>query len=219
MLLLALSMFFQSAAAQSVLLRTFEEDKIGAPPAGFAMATGRDAASEGWIVKREGAARVLVHEGKPSPPDSFAVAVFLATQYQDVQVSVRLKAIAGGRVAGLVWKYQDPLNHYSAQLDLVKQELVVYRVVNGNRIRLDRDDDLELDPDAWHSLKIFQEHGEIRVYLGGIRVFRERDRLPKVNGSVGMWAGGDSTVMFDDFRIEDETEDVPKGPSAPNLKP
>jgi hypothetical protein len=219
MLLLALSMFFQSAAVQSVLLRTFEEDKIGAPPAGFAMATGRDAASEGWIVKREGAARVLVHEGKPSPPDSFAVAVFLATQYQDVQVSVRLKAIGGGRVAGLVWKYQDPLNHYSAQLDLVKQELVVYRVVNGNRIRLERDDDLELDPDAWHSLKIFQEHGEIRVYLGGIRVFRERDRLPKVNASVGMWAGGDSTVMFDDFRIEDETEDVPKGPSAPNLKP
>jgi len=219
MLLLALMMFLQSAVAQSVLLRTFEEDKIGAPPSGFVMAAGRDAASDGWIVKREGAQRVLVHEGKPSPPDSFAVAVFLATQYQDVQLSVRLKASGGGRVAGLVWKYQDPLNHYSAQLDLLKQELVVYRVVNGNRIRLERDDDLELDPDAWHSLKIFQEHGEIRVYLGGIRVFRERDRLPKVNASVGMWAGGDSTVMFDDFRIEDETEDATKGPSAPTVKP
>jgi len=219
MLLLALLMFFQSAAAQSVFLRTFDEDKIGAPPGGFVMAAGRDAASDGWIVKREGTARVLVHEGKPSPPDSFAVAVFLATQYQDVQLSVRLKAVGGGRVAGLVWKYQDPLNHYSAQLDLVKQELVVYRVVNGNRIRLERDDDLELDPDAWHSLKIFQERGEIRVYLGGIRVFRERDRLPRVNASVGMWVGGDSTVMFDDFRIEDETEDPVRGPSAPTLKP
>ena len=147
------------------------------------------------------------------------MAIFLATQYQDVQVSVRLKAVGGGRVAGLVWKYQDPMNHYSAQLDLVKQELVVYRVVNGNRIRLDRDNDLELDPDAWHSLKIFQERGEIRVYLGGIRVFRERDRLPKVNAGVGMWASGDSTVMFDDFRVEDETEDVPKGAIPAVTKP
>ena len=82
-------------------------------------------------------------------------------------------------MAGLVWKYQDPLNHYSAQLDLAKQELAMYRVVNGNRIRIEREDDLELDPDAWHSLKIFHERGEIRVYLGGIRVLSERDRLPR----------------------------------------
>jgi hypothetical protein len=57
------------------------------------------------------------------------------------------------------------------------------------------------------------------VYLGGIRVFRERDRLPKVNASVGVWAGGDSTVMFDDFRIEDETEDAIKGSGGPIQKP
>src|SRR5687767_8770819 len=219
MLLLALSLFLQAAAAaQNVVLRTFDEDKIGAPPPGFALAVGRDAASDGWTVKREGAARVLVHDGKQSPADSFAVAIFSAAQYQDVQVSVRFKAIGGGRTAGLVWKYQDPLNHYSAQLDLAKQEVAVYRVVNGNRIRLEREDDLELDPDAWHSLKIFQERGEIRVYLGGIRVFSERDRVPRARAKVGMWAGGDSTVMFDDFRIEDETEDTPS-PAATTKKP
>jgi len=220
MWLLVLLLFLQAGVvAQDVVVRTFDDDKVGVPPAGFTFAAGREAAADRWIVKREGAARVLTHEGMPSPPDSFAVAILSTAQYRDVQVSVRIKTTGGGRVAGMVWKYQDPLNHYSAQLDLVKQELVVYRVVNGNRIRLDRDDDLELDPDAWHSLKIFQEHGEIRVYLGGIRVFRERDRLPKVSASVGMWAGGDSTVMFDDFRIEDETEDAIKGPSSPAVKP
>ncbi len=220
MLLLALLLFFQAAAAaQSVVLRTFEDDKIGAPPAGFVMASGRDASLDGWTVKREGSTHVLVHEGKPSPHDSFAVAILSPLHYRDVQVSVRFKAIAGGRTAGLVWKYQDPLNHYSAQLDLVKQELVMYRVVNGNRIRLEREDDLELDPDAWHSLKIFQEHGQIRVYLGGIRVLSERDHLPRAAASVGLWTGGDSTVMFDDFRVEDETEDAPAGAAAPTTKP
>ena len=77
MLLLVLLLFLQAAAAaQSVVLRTFEDDKIGAPPAGFVMAAGRDAAPDGWTVKREGTRRVLVHEGKPSPADSFAVAIF-----------------------------------------------------------------------------------------------------------------------------------------------
>jgi hypothetical protein len=214
MLLLALSMFLQAAAvAQNVVVRTFDDDKIGAAPAGFVMAVGRDAIPERWTVRREGAGRVLVHEGKTSPADSFAVAIFSPVKYQDVQVSVRFKTTGGGRMAGLVWKYQDPLNHYSAQLDLAKQELAMYRVVNGNRIRIEREDDLELDPDAWHSLKIFQERGEIRVYLGGIRVLSERDRLPRAYASVGVWVGGDSTVMFDDFRIEDETEE-PAGPAA-----
>jgi hypothetical protein len=215
MLLLALSLFLQAAVAvQHVVMCTFDDDKIGAPPAGFTLAAGRDAPSDGWTVKREGTARVLVHDGKPSPNDSFAVAIFSGAQYQDVQVSVRFKTTGGTRTAGLVWKYQDRLNHYSAQLDLTKQELAMYRVVNGNRIRLEREDDLELDPDAWHSLKIFQEHGEIRVYLGGIRVFTERDRLPRDLASVGLWTGGDSTVMFDDFRIEDETEDAPPAPAT-----
>ena len=218
MVLLVLSLFLQAAAAQSIVLRTFDDDKIGAPPAGFVIASGRDAAVDGWTVKREGSARVLVHDGKPSPPDSFAVAILSGLHYRDVQVSVRFKAIGGGRAAGLVWKYQDPLNHYSAQLDLVKQELVMYRVVNGNRIRLEREDDLELDPDAWHSLKIFQERGQIRVYLGGIRVLSERDPLPRAPASVGVWTGGDSTVMFDDFRVEDETEDAPAGGAAPARK-
>src|SRR5688500_6988037 len=109
MLLLALSMFVQAAvAAQDVVLRTFDDDKVGAPPAGFAVAAGRDAPSDGWTVKREGNARVLVHEGRQSPADSFAVAIFAGVQYHDVQVSVRFKAIGGGRTAGLVWKYQDP---------------------------------------------------------------------------------------------------------------
>jgi hypothetical protein len=220
MLLLAFLLFLQATvAAQNVVLRTFDDDKVGAPPAGFALAAGRDAAADGWVVKREGTARVLAHEGRQAPADSFAVAIFSPVQYQDVQVSVRLKATGGGRTAGLVWKYHDPMNHYAAQLDLAKQQIAVYRVVNGNRIRLEREEGLELDPDAWHALKIFQERGEIRVYLGGIRVFSERDRLPRGKAtSVGIWTGGDSSVLFDDFRIEDETEDKPNAPT-PTAKP
>jgi hypothetical protein len=165
-------------------------------------------------VRQVESGRVLVHDGKASPPDGFALAIFSAAQYQDVEVSVRLKTTGGSRSAGLVWKYQDPLNHYAVQLDLARQELAIYRVSSGNRIRLEREDDLELDPDAWHSLRVLQEEGQIRVYLGGIRVFSERDRLARGPASVGLWTSGDTTVMFDDFRVEDEAETTPRPPAA-----
>lgn len=182
------------------------------------MATGRDAPAARWSVGREGNDHVLVHEGKAAPPDSFAVAVLSGTQYTDVQVSVRLKATGGGRIAGLVWKYQDPNNHYSAQLDLVRQEVAMYRVVSGNRIRLEREDDLELDPDAWHTLRVRQEDGDMRVYLGGIRLFTERDRQPRASASVGIWVAGDSTVMFDDFRVEERHQRPRPAAATPPAK-
>jgi hypothetical protein len=217
MFLLALALFFQTAAAApNVILRTFEDDKAGAPPAGFQLAAGRDAPPAQWTVRREGKAQVLVHEGKTAPPDSFAVAILSGAQYSDVSVSVKLKATgAGGRSAGVVWKYQDPMNHYSVHLDLVRQELLMYRVVSGNRIRVEREDDLELDADAWHSLRLLNENGQIRVYLGGIRVLNERDRFPQAPANVGIWVAGDSTVMFDDFRVEDETSDAPPRSKPP----
>jgi len=213
--LLAMSLFFQAAAAApNVVLRTFDDDKIGAPPPGFTLAAGREAAADRWAVKRDGNVRALSHEGAASPPDSFAVAIFSGAQYGDVEVSVRFKASAGGRTAGLVWKYQDPMNYYVAQLDLVRQEVAVYRVASGNRIRIEKEDDLELDPDAWHSLRIRQEEGQIRFYLAGIRIMTERDRFPRAMANVGMWVSGDSTVMFDDFRIEEKLGEKPKVPAS-----
>ena len=200
---LVLAAFVQlTAAAHSVIVRTFEDDIIGAPPPGFLASAGRDALADGWVIRREEKGRVLLHQGRPSPADGFAVAVLSGAGYQDVELSVRLKAVAGSRSAGLVFKYQDPLNHYAVQLDLAKQELAMYRVSSGNRIRLEYEDDLELDPDAWHSLKVVQKQGHIRVYLGGIRVFGEPDRLSRGPASVGLWSAGDTSAMFDDFRIE-----------------
>ena len=207
MLFLAFSLLVQVATAtvQNAIVRTFEEDKIGAPPADFVVAAGRDAAPDSWRVQREAIGRVLLHEGRPSPADAFAVAAYSGAQYQDVEVTVRLKATGGGRAAGVVWRYQDPLNHYAVYLDLARQQLDLYRVSSGNRIRLESEDDLELDPDAWHTLRVLQDQGEIRIYLGGIRVLTERDRQPRVPGAIGVASSGDTTVMFDDVRIEEVT--------------
>lgn len=191
-----------AVAGQAVLRRTFDHDAIGAVPAGFVLAAGRDAVPGRWAVARDGGRRVLVHQGQAGPPDGFAVAVLSSARYDDVVVTVRLKASAGRRVAGLVWKYRDPRNHYALQLDLAEQELTLYRVTDGNRIRLEREDDLELDPDAWHSLRVRQAEGQVRVYLGGIRVFGEDARQMPGAAGVGLWVAGDTTAAFADLTVE-----------------
>jgi hypothetical protein len=74
-------------------------------------------------------------------------------------------------------------------------------VTAGNRTRIEGEDDLELDPTAWHTLRIVQQEESIRVYLGGIRVLRARDRTFNKGGRVGLWCAGDAVAHFDDLRV------------------
>jgi hypothetical protein len=201
MRLFVLALWMLMGAAQQAAVRTFEEDVAGKPPNQFVFAVGRDAAPGGWLVQREADNHVLVHLGRPGSASGFAVAISTPEQYEDVEVAVRLRANGGSQTGGILWKYVDPMNHYAVQLNLRAQELAVYRVVKGNRVRIDRDDGLELDSSGWHTLRVVTDGDALRVYLGGIPVFRERDRTFRGGGAVGLWAAGDAIVAFDDYRV------------------
>jgi hypothetical protein len=77
-------------------------------------------------------------------------------------------------------------------------------VVDGNRIGIEREGDLELDPAAWHTLKAVHDGGAVAVSLGGIRIISERDgrfeRAPP--GKVGVIAAGGTEARFDDLRVD-----------------
>lgn len=192
-------------AAQSPI-HTFDDDAVGQPPPGFTLSVERNASPGRWTVERDGNARALVHAGTPAAAGGFGVAIYDGERFDSAEISVRIKATGGSRTGGLVWRYQDALNYYAVQLNLAEQELSVYRVVRGNRIRLEREDDLELDPEAWHSLRVVQDGESMRVYLGGIRVFGDRDRSAREPGGAGLWASGDASVSFDDFRAGARSE-------------
>ena len=192
-------------AAQSRPGVTFDDERPGSAPGGFVFVAMRQAAPGTWLVRKTGANGFLVHEAGPARdgPEGYAIGLAPGDRMRDVLVSVRVRLAGGSLVGGLVWRYQDEHNHYQILLDLGRRELAMYRVVAGNRIRIEREDDLELDPDAWHTLKIVHEQSEIRVSLGGIRVFEENDRTFGA-GRAGVVAGGSSDVWFDDVRIEPE---------------
>ena len=130
-----------------------------------------------------------------------ALAVLDDPPLRSVEASVRVRLAGGARAGGLVWRYQDEDNYFLARLDLGVQDLALYRVVRGNRVRLEDEDDLELDPDAWYTLKVRHEGERIRIYLGGIKVIEEYDRSQPAAGRVGLWSADDSLGWFDDVRV------------------
>jgi hypothetical protein len=189
-----------AAAPDGPVVRTFDEDPIGAAPPGFVFAETRQAPPAQWAVERDGQGNVLVHNGVGGS-GGFAVAILDQNPIDEVEVAARMKLVGGDQAAGLVWRYQDPNNYYLARLRLGRQSIDVYRLVNGNRVRVEGEDDLELDPAAWHTLKVVQGRERARVYLGGIKVFEFRSRALREPGRAGVWSAGASTAWFDDLRV------------------
>jgi hypothetical protein len=192
-----------SARAQAVL-RTFDDDTIGGAPAGFTLAMARQQTVGRWLVQAEGTNRYLTHLADPAASGGYSLAVLDTTHPAQVRASVRLKLTGGTRAGGLVWRYRDAENFYLVSLDLQVQEVALYRIVRGNRIQLEEEDDLELDVDAWHSVRVAHDDDDIRVSLGGIGVMRARDREFAAGGRAGVWSGGAATAWFDDLRVEEE---------------
>jgi hypothetical protein len=124
----------------------------------------------------------------------------------DLAATVRLRLTDGARTGGLVWRYVDDRHYYAVLLNLGQSEISLYRINEGHLITLEAEDGLELDPDAWHVLKVVHGQGTIRVLLGGVRVFENddhRNHWPDRPSRVGLIATGNSTAEFDDFRIFD----------------
>lgn len=182
---------------------TFEQDRPGAPPAGFVFSAMRQAAPGSWIVERLGTQQFLAH-GADAAANGFSLAINAVILPAAFTLSAKVRTVGGGRVGGLIWHYQDESNYYALALDLGRRQVSLYRVAAGNRIRLEFEDDLELDPEAWHTIKVIHGGHSTRVLVGGIRVFDHDDRRHEVRadgGRGGLLAAGNSTVHYDDLHV------------------
>jgi hypothetical protein len=194
-----------STAAEPGRVHTFDRDVPNRPPAGFVLAAMRQPDAGRWRVRRQGRAGALVHDAARAA-EGYALAIEDAPAGRPRVLSARLRLEGGARTGGLVWRYTDDQNFDALVLDVARGTLALYRVRDGNRVRVEFEDDLELDPAGWHTLQVKLEPDETRAAIGGVRVFvhhaRGRRAADRPAGRVGLIATGDSTVAFDDLRIE-----------------
>jgi hypothetical protein len=179
---------------------TFDDTTPGRQPQGFVFADGQAGTSHAWQVARDGSNVVLAHTGDAR--GGVALAIAPGSPLGSSAISARLRFPDGPSVAGVTWRHRDPQNYYSVALDLRAQSVRIYRVVAGNRTRLEDEDDLELDPAAWHTVKVEDTGGRMRVWIDGVPVVDGRDRSSPEPGAVGVWTNGEATAWFDDLQAE-----------------
>lgn len=185
----------------------FDDDTLGGPPDGFFFAGARQTSPGTWDVRGSTARRHLVHGADPTVTlRGMSVAGVVFDVPQDVKVTVRLRLTDGDRAGGTVWRYKDAGNFYFMSVFHEDHSAALIRVTGGNRVQLDRVNDINLDPDAWHTVSVVHVGEEIRGSIDGIGILRARDRTLSDGNRAGVWSAGNTTGWFDDLVIEHSTE-------------
>jgi hypothetical protein len=191
-----------AAAFQEPTLFTFDHLSAATLPAGFTTASFRQPEPGRWAISRLDAGGALHHAAVPGVM-GWSLALAPAAPAAAFRVTARVRLSGGNRAGGLVWHYQDARNFMAAVLDLGDGDLELFRVSDGNRIRLEDRDGLELDALAWHTLRVIAGGGKTTVSIGGIRVLDWDERRSGARmGRVGVLAHGRADAAFDDLRVE-----------------
>jgi len=191
---LALALLLAVAAPPSDKPRAwdFDDAPLGATPPGFTAEFGL------WEVVADGKARVLAQLAS-NPDKTFNVALTDEVR-KDVDVSVRLKAVAGefDRGGGLVWRAKDRDNYYVARYNPLEDNFRLYKVEGGKRTQFDSADIPRAG--GWHTLRVRMVGDRITCDLDGKRYLEAADRTFPDAGKVGLWTKSDARTYFYDLK-------------------
>lgn len=199
----------EEAEVEEGTVFNFDENKTGVLPVGWSQAiTGRGKTTR-WEVRADKDAaskpNVLAQLSKDNPSYHFNLAVAETTNFKNLELSVKFKAIEGkeDRGGGPVWRYQDNNNYYIARANPLESNFRVYKVVNGNRRQL-QSARLEIPSGEWHVIKIEMEGNHIKCYYDGKKYLDVKDDTITKSGKIGLWTKADAVTYFDDLKVKEE---------------
>lgn len=133
----------------------------------------------------------------------FNLCVAEKTKYQNLEMSVRLKAVSGkiDQGGGVVWRYQDAENYYVCRYNPLEDNFRVYKVVKGKRIQLATKEEVTFKEGAWITLSIIQKGEEITCSLDGKKLLEVKDDAFKGTGKIGLWSKADAVTHFDGLTV------------------
>lgn len=179
----------------------FENDAEGKLPTGFIQtATGSQQTLHWKTVVDNGnkvAAQLAENTG-----NYFNVLVLDKTGFQDLSVSVKIKAVSGkeDQGGGLIWRCIDRNNYYIARYNPLENNFRLYRVIGGSRKQL-QSADFEIKPGEWFTMTIEMKGNKITGYLNNTKLIEATDDTFQSAGLVGLWTKADAVTWFDDLHI------------------
>lgn len=174
----------------------FDVDKTGNIPEGFTNEAGE------WKVVDDSTApskpNVVAQLAKNSG-STFNITLASGTNYKDVDISVKMKAIAGkeDQGGGVVWRAKDAKNYYVARFNPLESNYRVYKVGKGRRTQFQSADIKHSE--GWHSLRVTREEDHIQCYYDGKKYLDVKDSTSQQPGKIGLWTKADAQTNFDDL--------------------
>ena len=187
------------AAQVSEKIWNFDGDKTGQVPAGFTNERGD------W--------KILADPTAPSQPNvlaqstrnsgsTFNLILVKGTNYKNVDLSVKMKAVAGreDQGGGLVWRVQDSQNYYVARYNPLEDNYRLYKVEKGRRRELQSAD--VKHSEGWHTLRVTMDGDRIQCFYDGKKVQEAKDLTFQGAGQIGLWTKADAQSLFDDLKVK-----------------
>jgi hypothetical protein len=175
----------------------FESDEPGQVPKGFTGEVGR------WVVIQDGSNRVLAQQAR-NEDAIFNVALVQGTSTKDLDLSVKMKAVAGetDRGGGLVWRAKDKENYYIARYNPLEDNFRVYKVEAGKRTQFQS---AKIPGDEeWHTLRVTMVGSKIACFFDGKKYLEVEDSTFPDSGKVGLWSKADAQSYFDNLAVQGE---------------
>ena len=196
----------------------FDRAQTGSIPDGWTVAMTHQGSPPKW--------QVLADNSAPSKPNVFGqvstdrtagrfpLAIWDRASIKDGTLKVKFKAISGivDQAAGLVWRYRDPNNYYIVRANALEDNVVLYKVQNGQRVSLAPKGAVsnaygvkhKVPKHTWATLSVSFHSTLFTVSLDGEKLFDVEDATFAGAGKTGLWTKADSVTYFDDFQVSDE---------------
>ena len=194
---------------------TFDGATAGSVPEGWIVAMTHAGGAPKWEVRRDDSApsrpNVFAQVSTDPTAGRFPLAIWDRLRIRDGLIKVRFKAISGSvdQGAGLVWRYQDANNYYIVRANALEENVVLYKVQNGERVSLAPKDAVSnsygvkhrIPRQTWTALSVNFNGNVFAVSLDGEELFTVEDSTFRGAGKTGLWTKADSVIYFDDFQI------------------
>jgi hypothetical protein len=186
------------AAQEGKMSWNFDTDKVGEIAKGFTNEVGK------WEVVGDDTApskaNVLAQLAK-SPGSAFNLTLVSDTNYKDVDITVKMKAIAGknDQGGGIVWRATDAKNYYVARYNPLEDNYRLYHVVSGRRSELGSANIPQTQ--GWQTLRVTMTADHIECFYDGKKYLDAKDSTIKEAGKIGLWTKADAQTHFDDLVV------------------
>jgi len=178
---------------------------LGVPPADFELArTGKGSAAK-WVTVRDvtAAAGIALEQASTDPAENrYPLAIYRPASLKNVDVSVRLKLIAGATAsAGIAVRLVTSANYYVVSINALEGRVDLFRVIDGTRERI-AGTEIDVARDHWQALRIVVEDDRFTVSIDEQLLFNAWDHSILRHGHVALWTEEGTVARFDRIAIE-----------------